>query len=123
MAVELSTLPTELVELVAGNLRHEDLLSLRLVCQSVSEKISRPFGQAWFSTLKTDLSYHSLQKLKRVAEHVRIRHCVRDLLISGHFASVLEREFGTDLPWTRSSSGYLIPSSPAIETLRTTLHR
>ena len=121
MAIKLSILPTELVEHVAGNLEREDLLRLRLVCQSINDKTLRLFGQAWFSTQKTDLSYHSLQKLKRVAEHVRFRHCVQELVIKGPIWRILEGEIGTDLPWTRFSSGHLIPSPPTVETLRAIL--
>ena len=113
MLLNLSTLPTELIELVASESEHADLFSLRRVCRSINEKIFRFFSHTCFSIIQTDLSYDSLRKLKELSKHEQIRLCVQTLHIREP-----ANDPARDLLWIRHSSGHLIASSPGIEMLR-----
>lgn len=79
MSPTLPTIATELVELVSHCLERTDLLSLRLVRKGLHQKSFCAFG-ALFTTIPTDLSLGSLQKLQAIGTH-RLRLCVKKLLI------------------------------------------
>ena len=69
MDSKLSTLAIELIELIICESEPADLFSLRLVCRALNHKTLQCFGQTCLATLRTDLSYQSLQRVREVSEH------------------------------------------------------
>ena len=111
MDSKLSTLAVELIELVIRGLEPADLLSLRLVCRALNHKTLQCFGQTCLATLRTDLSYQSLMKVREVSEHEQLRCYVQRLLIQGG------DDLGRGYTWHRDLSGRLITPQPALELL------
>lgn len=101
MAVTLPTLPIEIVELIAQALESNELFSLRLVCKVLLHKTLHPFGTC-FTTIGTDLSRKSLQKLRAVSENAQLERRVQTLLIRKGEDNTLGRGF----QWHRHSSGH-----------------
>lgn len=113
MKPTLPTLATELVELIACWLGHTDLCSLRLVCKNLRQKSICLFG-AYFTTIRTDLSQKSLQKLQEISENDNLRLYVQKLLIKEN----KPEELGQGFQWHRHSSGYLEAPMPGFEKLQ-----
>ena len=109
----LPTLATELVELIACWLEPADLCPLRLVCKNLHQKSICLFG-ACFTTVRTDLSQKSLQKLQEISENDNLRLHVQELLIKGN----KPEELGQGFQWHRHSSGYLEAPMPGFEKLQ-----
>ncbi|KAI9841924.1 MAG: hypothetical protein M1837_000310 [Sclerophora amabilis] len=109
MASAFAALAVEIIELIAEASDPADLISLRLVCKGLYRKTLHCFGQKFFTTVRTDLSCSSLQKLQNIAEEEPLRHHVQTLLIkrsptqSGRWFHDPEQ----DLRWRRHPSGYL----------------
>ena len=115
MVSNISTLAIVLIELIACGLDSADLFSLRLACRELNRKTFRCFGHACFTTLRTNLSRESLQRLAEVSEHEQLRHHVEALLIES------SSNTGRGYLWNRHPSGYLVPPLPVVETLRNVL--
>ena len=113
MKPTLPTLAIELVELIACWLGPADLCSLQLVCKNLRQKPIRLFG-ARFTTVRTDLSQKSLQKLQEISEDDHLRLYVEKLLIKEN----KPEELGQDFQWHRHSSGYLEAPIPGFEKLQ-----
>ena len=113
MEPTLPALATELVELIACWLGPADLCSLRLVCKSLRQKSIRLFG-ACFTTVRTDLSQKSLQKLQEISEDDNLRLYVQKLLIKQNE----HEKLGQGFQWHRHSSGYLEAPLPGLEKLQ-----
>ena len=113
MKPTLPTLATELVELIACWLEPADLCSLRLVCNDLRQKSICLFG-ACFTTVRTDLSQKSLQKLQEISENDNLRLYVQKLLIKAN----KPEELGQGFQWHRHSSGYLEAPMPGFEKLQ-----
>ncbi|TKA65021.1 hypothetical protein B0A55_10566 [Friedmanniomyces simplex] len=74
------TLPPELVELVAAELRPKDLLALRQVCRDVHNGVQRPFIQAHFSEKSFLLpSMESMQALVDISEHAAFGKALKQI--------------------------------------------
>ena len=84
MASQLSTFPTEVVEIIAHMLDLPSLCAVRLTCKEMKRKTSHHFGVTYFSTLETDWTLEHLQKLQLVARNELLMHHVRALVIHGH---------------------------------------
>ncbi len=107
----LPTLATELVEIVSHYLERTDLFSLRLVCKALYEKSLCTFG-AQLTTIRTDLSQASLQRLQALSTH-DLRLCVKRLLIEPRE----HEKLGQGFQWHRCSSGHLDVLSPGPQAL------
>ena len=107
----LPTLATELVEIVSHYLERTDLFSLRLVCKALYEKSLCTF-KALLTTIRTDLSKPSLQRLQALSTH-DLRLCVKRLLIEPSEHGKL----GQGVQWHRHCSGHLDVLSPGPQKL------
>ena len=107
----LPTLATELVEIVGHCLERIDLLSLRLVCKALYQKSLCAFG-ALLTTIRTDLSQTSIQRLQALSTH-ELRLYVKKLLIEPGD----DGKLGQGVQWHRHSSGHLDVLSPGPQTL------
>ena len=115
MTPKLSSLPTELIELIASKVGPRDLLATRLVCRDLDEKSFRSVGETVFSEFHSDLSCCSLRKLKELSEHEHFRNHVRALLIREPLG------FRNESFWPRHPDGHLTALLPRIEILRKVL--
>jgi len=113
MALTLPTLPIEVVELIAHALEPNQLFSLRLVCKQLHQKTLHPFGTC-FTTIRTDLSRKSLQKLQAVSENAQLQQHVQILLVIKGEDDTLGRGF----QWHRHSSGHTEAPLPGLEKLQ-----
>ena len=112
MATHLTALPTEIAEIIAHNLKSRDLLNLRLVCRVPNEKTIWYAGHTLFSTLLTDLSRASLERLNDRSERACFKYNVRTLLIQQP-----ETGMGEGFEWVPDVSGYFKASTPATNML------
>lgn len=117
----LYTLPAELVQAIIALLKPADLCSLRLTCKVFYQLTLHEFGCSCLKVVKTDLSFSSLQSLAVIAEHHRLRHYIRHLIIvEVDYTMMLGRGFH----WNRHPSGHLFyPQPGGIEMLRDILAR
>ena len=113
MGPTLHTLATELVELIARFLGPADFCSLRSACKNLHQKSLHSFG-AFFTTIRTDLSQRSLQKLQLISEDDTLRLYVQKLLIKPIEGEIL----GQGFQWDRHSSGHLEGRLPGLEKLQ-----
>lgn len=116
METTLPTLTTELVEHISHLLGPADISSLRLVCRRLYQQSLRSFG-ALFTTIRTDLSLKSLQKLQVISEDNNLRLHVQKLLIKQGEAGKL----GQGFEWHRHSLGHLHELLPGFEKLHNLL--
>ncbi|MCJ1304731.1 hypothetical protein MMC08_007544 [Hypocenomyce scalaris] len=119
MASKLSTLPTELIELIASALEPIDLCSLRLVCKEVHKNTTDCFGHTCLTTFRTDLSRKNLQKLEELSRQKHLRHHVQTLLIKDLRDDL--RQFyglGEGFSLHRHPSGYLLDPLPGVQMLQ-----
>ena len=112
MGLTLPTLATELVELVSHFLERNDLLSLRLVNKKLHQKSFSAF-HALFTTIRTDLSLISLEKIQAVCTHGLNRYVKNLLLEAGE-----DGKFGHGAQWSRHSLNHLDMLSPGPKTLQ-----
>ena len=115
MALTLPTLATELVELISHFLERTDLLSLRLVNKELHQKSFSAFHNL-FTTIRTDLSLTSLEKIQAICTH-GLGLYVRNLLLEAGD----DGEFGHDAQWSRHSLDHLDILSPGPQKLRNLL--
>ncbi|PLB44242.1 hypothetical protein P170DRAFT_467962 [Aspergillus steynii IBT 23096] len=119
--IRICALPMEMIELIAGFLSPIDLSHLRSTCRTLCAKTMYKFGQTCLSTVHTDLSYLSLQRLYELSQNVEFRPHVCGLRISALPGTVL----GDGFCWTRASrTGVLeLPHlQPGVRALRRALH-
>ena len=116
MALTLPTLPIEVVELIAQAFEPLNLCSLRLVCKQLHQKTLHPFVTS-FTTIRTDLSRKSLQKLQALSENTQLQQHVRTLLIR----KVEDHTFGRGFEWHPHSSGHTEAPLPGLEKLQAIL--
>ena len=102
MHTNLQTFPTEIVQIIAKNLRRPDLSSLRLVCKRLYNQSFWIFSQL-FSVIKTDLSAQSLLKLMAISNSEHLAPHVRTL----HFRPNRRGFLGRGFKWCRTSGGVL----------------
>ena len=101
------------MELIARFLGPADFCSLRLACKNLHQKSLHSFG-AFFTTIRTDLSQRSLQKLQLISEDDNLRSHVQRLLIK----PVEGETLGQDFQWHRHSSGHLEGHLPGLDKLQ-----
>ena len=112
MALTLPTLATELVKLVSHFLEPTDLLSLRLVNKGLNQKSFSAF-RALFTTIRTDLSLTSLEKIQAICTHGLDLYVKNLLLEAGD-----DGKFGYGAQWSRHSLDHLDMLSPGPQTLQ-----
>ena len=112
MGLTLPTLATELVELVSHFLERTDLLSLRLVNKVLHQKSFSAF-HALFTTIRTDLSLTSLEKIQAICTH-GLNLYVKNLLLEAGD----DGKFGNGAQWSRHSLDHLDMLSPGPQTLQ-----
>ena len=112
MDLTLPALATELVELVSRFLDRTDILSLRLVNRKLHQMSLNAFGTL-FTTIRTDLSATSLEKIQAICTHGLDRH-VKNLL----FEAGDDGKFGHGAQWSRHSLDQLDMLSPGPQTLQ-----
>ena len=77
-AINLLSLPTEIMEAVANEVPAEDLPSLRLVCKDIDSKITRSYNQQCFSAKAFVLgSPLSMQNLAHISQHPRFSQALK----------------------------------------------
>lgn len=76
-------LPLELVQEISSLLKPTELCAIRTTCKALNTKTFTPFWRRSLHTIKTDLSLYSLQKLKSISKHPKLRHYVHHLIIKG----------------------------------------
>lgn len=112
MGLTLPRLATELVELVSQFLEPTDLLSLRLVNKRLYQKSCSAF-HALFTTIRTDLSLASLEKIQAICTHGFALYVKNLLLEAGD-----DGQFGHGAKWSRHSLDHLDMLSPGPQTLQ-----
>ena len=104
MHASLQNFPTEIFQMIAENLERPELYSLRLACRDLYKKSLVPFARL-FSTIKTDLSAQSLQKLEEISDLAHIAPHIHTL----HFhPEEDERLLGRGFEWSRDTRGGLM---------------
>ncbi|KAK0508665.1 hypothetical protein JMJ35_008941 [Cladonia borealis] len=96
----LADLPVEVIEAITDKLNPRDLISLRLSCKEISQKTFHRFGQAYFTTLRTDLTHDNLQRLLSISKHGQLSHFVRKLVIKAR-----DNHLGRGFHWHRLEDG------------------
>lgn len=113
----LPLLPVELIELIADFLDAEGILNLRSVCHELQTRTFHHFAQRFFSTINTDLSWNSLNRINALSRNIALRPYVHGL------AFMLQNGVGRGLVWDRHPWGPI--SAPleveAIRSLRDNL--
>ena len=117
MKQTLPQLPSELVELISHLMDPADICSFRLTCLKLSKKTFSVFVNTCFSTVRTDLSAKSLQRLDQISLNEHFRHQVQTLFIGCNY----NREFGGLLPWFRHQDGFLEELQPSARLLENIL--
>ena len=114
MSSKFTTLATEIIELIATFVEPADLRSLRLVCRELYRKTLDSFGIASFTTIHTDLSYQSLERIESISgsEHYAIH--VRCL----HIENSPDGVMGQGFDWPRHFSGCLAGNLDGANLLR-----
>ncbi|OQD75607.1 hypothetical protein PENDEC_c006G01537 [Penicillium decumbens] len=95
------TLAVELIELIANHVDGDGLLHLRLTCRELQEKTFHCFARRFFTSIKTDLSEDSLQRVDALSRHRALRPYVQGL------AFMLQNGVGRGLVWDRHPWGSL----------------
>lgn len=72
-------LAVELIELIANDVEGEGLLDLRLTCRELQKKTFHCFARRFFTSIKTDLSEDSLQRVDALSQHEALRPYVQGL--------------------------------------------
>ena len=103
MSSRFPTLAIEIVELIATFLEPADLPSLRFVCRELNRKTLKSFGRANFTTIQTNLSYKSLERIRSISESEHCAIYVRCLHVNASPDGII----GHGFDWPRHSSGCL----------------
>ena len=86
MTSHLPNLSTEIVQLITDTLESSDLFSLRLVCRAINQKTLYTFGRKCFTTLRTNLTTKSLQRLQHISKNDHLARHVETLrIVFDHF--------------------------------------
>jgi hypothetical protein len=117
MVCPLPKLPVEVIDFVAGSLEPTDLFSLRFVCRELNLKTLHYFGRTHFSTVRTNLTSQSLQKLHDISEKKHLRDHVQTLFIK-ESDGYGQRDLGEGFYWPRHPSGCLQAPLVGVERLR-----
>ena len=114
MSSRFPALAAEIIELIATFVELADLRSLRLVCRDLNRKTLRSFGLANFTTIQTDLSHKSLERLRSISqsEHFALR--VQSLRVKRSPDGII----GQGFDWPRHFSGCLAENLKGTELLR-----
>jgi len=128
MALNLDSLPTEIIESVCRALDRKDLFHLRSVSRALNAKTFNYFGSKYFRLQSIDLSPDSIERLQQISEHDRIKHYVQGLSIGYDRSGTVPGmddvpALGPGNSWNRLPSGCLDSSSPAVSLLREILAR
>ncbi|KAI9034992.1 F-box protein [Aspergillus affinis] len=118
--LKICALPTEIVESIVGFLSSVDVCRLRSSCRAFYGKTLYKFGKTCLSTVNTDLSCRSLQRLWELSQNSAFHHYVRGLRIS----AAPGRMLGDGFSWNRAPGGALAPPHLQLgaQTLRNALH-
>lgn len=118
MSSKFPEMAAELIQQVSSTLRPADLGLLRLTCRTINQVILQQFGATNFTTVRTDLTPRSLQKLQDISlsEFARFVECLH-LTMTVDDTPQSRSTYGKGLQWHRHSSGYLIPPFPIHELL------
>lgn len=81
MPSQLSLLAVEIIETIASSLDRTDLCAVRLTCKDLNRKTFHHFGRTCFTSVQTDLSHSSMQKLQSISQTEQLKHLVRKLTI------------------------------------------
>lgn len=95
------TLAVELIELIANDVEGQGLLNLRLTCRVLQKKTFHSFARRFFTSIKTDLSDDSLQRVDALSQHETLRPYVQGL------AFMLQNGIGRGLVLDRHPWGSL----------------
>ncbi|KAI4137384.1 MAG: hypothetical protein L6R39_007317 [Caloplaca ligustica] len=115
----LSRLPNELLELICEQCDLGTFCALRLTCSNINTKTFRLFSKTHFSTVRTDLSKESLEKLQHISIREELNSQAQTLLITPTRGS-----YGKGLLWSRHENGYLEETQLSAQPLKDILcHR
>ena len=118
MSSILPTLSPEIVELLSTFLPLADLRSFRCVCRAINKKTLRRFALTHFTTMQTDLSRSSLQRLRGISDVEQLASRVQCLRI---VHSEDDGRLGKGLNWSRDQWCNLEDRAEGFGLLRTTL--
>ena len=113
MPVRFPGLAVEIIELLTCTLEPTDVLSVRLVCRELYRKTLQHFSRTFFTTVSTDLTPQSLQRLQNVSNSTHLAHSVKLLHIIHDRGNL-----GQGFQWHRHSSGHLIAPLPGVDLLQ-----
>ena len=118
MSSILPTLSTEILELLSTFLPLADLRSFRFVCRAINRKTLHPFALANFTTVQTDLSRSSLQRLRGISEVEQLASRVQCLRIVN---PAINGRLGEGFNWSRDQWGNLEDQLEGLVSLKTVL--
>ena len=121
MPSTLPTLSTEIVELLSTFLPLTDLRSFRFVCRAINDKTLRHFALTNFTTVKTDLSRSSLQRLQGISGVEQLASHVQRLRIGYRDYWEDDRKLGEGFNWSRDQWGILEDHLEGLGVLKTVL--
>lgn len=124
MKDSLSRLPVELIDSITCRIEPIDLLSLRLMCKTLNDRVAQLFAETWFTTLKTDLGPNSLRRLNEISHAEHLRTYPRTLAIVFREDCYGTGSLGRGFSWPRySGEGRLkdLQQHPAVQILQDTL--
>jgi len=113
MPYQLHSLPVEITQLLGIVLESTDLLAVRLVCRDLNRRTMQEFSIRFFTTLQTNLSAKSLQRLDNISKSECLAYRVESLHITDE-----EHIYGQDYQWHRHPSGRLTESLPGAKLLQ-----
>ena len=117
MSSILPTLSTEIVELLSTFLTPADLRSFRFVCRTINRKTLHHFALTNFTTVQTDLSRSSLQRLRGISEVEQLASHVQCLRI----VHKEDGKLGEGFNWSRDQWGNLEDQLEGLGLLKTVL--
>lgn len=97
-------LPVELVDHIIQQLDPATLCSIRLACKDLYEITLPQFGSTYVDgTIQTDLSAHSLDRLRTLADNPRLGQYAHRLLVTSE-----DTIYGKGIIWNRHADGRLV---------------
>lgn len=97
-------LPVELVDHIIQHLDPATLCSFRLACKDLYELTLPQFGSRYIDgIIRTDLSVHSLDRLRTLADNPRLGQYVHRLLVTSE-----DTIYGKGIIWNRHADGHLV---------------
>ena len=103
----LSSLPTEILNLILNGLGSPNWLLLRLVCRNLNEQSLDRVAKTCFTTLNSNLTPKSLLRLQQVSQLEFLRCCPQTLTIISELDERKRQTLGRRFSWTRLSQGRL----------------